>query len=301
MLRALLIVVTAVSGLAAALLLTLSPRVDYGAFATSCPGVLVAAQQDRESSDAPGTGGDVPVPAVTLGFWIIKILATTLGETGGDTVTMTWLGETTDRIRCPTATSSARRSSALLLVVLVWRRSARAASTPGSIGRRSSPRPPAARRSPTSPTARSASAIPAARCCCSPACCLAVRLVPDARHDQRQHRRHARARRPSTGSPSPSRRRSAPRSATGSPTQRWRLGLRLRRRRTGLRRRRSPCSRSLYFIDEGRTASLFWAAFILTRPLGATVGDFLDKPLDKGGLEFSRPLASAVLAVVICC
>src|SRR3954471_10826544 len=35
------------------------------------------------------------VPAVTLGFWIIKILATTLGETGGDSVTMTWLGETT--------------------------------------------------------------------------------------------------------------------------------------------------------------------------------------------------------------
>src|SRR5260221_3741986 len=35
------------------------------------------------------------VPQVTLVFWIIKILATTLGETGGDTVTMTWLGETT--------------------------------------------------------------------------------------------------------------------------------------------------------------------------------------------------------------
>ena len=35
------------------------------------------------------------VPAVTLGFWVIKILATTLGETGGDTVTMSWLGETT--------------------------------------------------------------------------------------------------------------------------------------------------------------------------------------------------------------
>src|SRR5215469_10299492 len=41
---------------------------------------------------------DIPskVPAVTLGFWIIKILATTLGETGGDTITMTWLGETTE-------------------------------------------------------------------------------------------------------------------------------------------------------------------------------------------------------------
>ncbi|HEY0105747.1 MAG TPA: hypothetical protein VGB91_06645 [Rhizomicrobium sp.] len=44
---------------------------------------------------------------------------------------------------------------------------------------------------------------------------------------------------------------------------------------------------------------LFWTAFILTRPLGATVGDFFDKPLDKGGLDVSRPLASAILAVVI--
>ena len=44
---------------------------------------------------------------------------------------------------------------------------------------------------------------------------------------------------------------------------------------------------------------LFWAAFILTRPLGATLGDFLDKPHDEGGLDFSRPLASAILAVFI--
>ena len=58
MLRALLLVVTVVSGLVAALLLTLSPRVDYGAFATSCPSVVAAAQQDPEV--APGTGGDVP-------------------------------------------------------------------------------------------------------------------------------------------------------------------------------------------------------------------------------------------------
>jgi uncharacterized membrane-anchored protein len=41
---------------------------------------------------------------------------------------------------------------------------------------------------------------------------------------------------------------------------------------------------------------LFWAAFILTRPLGATVGDLLDKPLDHGGLALSRPIASAVIA-----
>jgi uncharacterized membrane-anchored protein len=44
---------------------------------------------------------------------------------------------------------------------------------------------------------------------------------------------------------------------------------------------------------------LFWSAFILTRPMGAAVGDFLDKPVDHGGLAFSRPLASAVLAVAI--
>ncbi len=44
---------------------------------------------------------------------------------------------------------------------------------------------------------------------------------------------------------------------------------------------------------------LFWVAFVLTRPLGATVGDFLDKPLDHGGLALSRPIASAALGVVI--
>jgi len=44
---------------------------------------------------------------------------------------------------------------------------------------------------------------------------------------------------------------------------------------------------------------LFWSAFILTRPLGAVVGDFLDKPLDHGGLELSRYTASVVLCVAI--
>jgi uncharacterized membrane-anchored protein len=44
---------------------------------------------------------------------------------------------------------------------------------------------------------------------------------------------------------------------------------------------------------------LFWAAFILTRPLGAVVGDFLDKPINKGGLELSRCSASVALLVLI--
>jgi len=44
---------------------------------------------------------------------------------------------------------------------------------------------------------------------------------------------------------------------------------------------------------------LFWVAFILTRPLGAVVGDFLDKPISEGGLELSRYSASAALLVAI--
>jgi uncharacterized membrane-anchored protein len=53
-----------------------------------------------------------------------------------------------------------------------------------------------------------------------------------------------------------------------------------------------------YFTNISRVA-LFWTAFILTRPLGATVGDFLDKPVSDGGLALSRPIASAVIAVFI--
>jgi uncharacterized membrane-anchored protein len=56
---------------------------------------------------------------------------------------------------------------------------------------------------------------------------------------------------------------------------------------------------ALYFWTGVSRVTLFWAAFILTRPLGATVGDFLDKPVSNGGLALSRPLASAVIAAFI--
>ena len=55
----------------------------------------------------------------------------------------------------------------------------------------------------------------------------------------------------------------------------------------------------LYFWTSASRVALFWSAFILTRPLGATVGDFLDKPLNEGGLALSRPLASAAIAAFI--
>ena len=57
-----------------------------------------------------------------------------------------------------------------------------------------------------------------------------------------------------------------------------------------------------YFWTRISRTTLFWAAFILTRPLGAVVGDFLDKPVTTGGLALSRYLASvALLLFIIAC
>lgn len=57
-----------------------------------------------------------------------------------------------------------------------------------------------------------------------------------------------------------------------------------------------------YFWSSLSHTLLFWAAFILTRPLGAVVGDFLDKPVSKGGLELSRYTATgALLAFIAAC
>jgi len=55
----------------------------------------------------------------------------------------------------------------------------------------------------------------------------------------------------------------------------------------------------IYYATSISRALLFWGAFILTRPLGAVVGDFLDKPVAHGGLEFSRYSASALLLFAI--
>jgi uncharacterized membrane-anchored protein len=55
----------------------------------------------------------------------------------------------------------------------------------------------------------------------------------------------------------------------------------------------------MYYKTNISRVWLFWAAFILTRPLGATLGDFIDKPIAKGGLNFSRPMASLILLVAV--
>ena len=56
---------------------------------------------------------------------------------------------------------------------------------------------------------------------------------------------------------------------------------------------------SLHFFSRVSKVALFWAAFVLTRPLGAVVGDFLDKPHEQGGLDLSRYLATACLFLAI--
>jgi uncharacterized membrane-anchored protein len=56
---------------------------------------------------------------------------------------------------------------------------------------------------------------------------------------------------------------------------------------------------ALYYLTRISRTGLFWAAFVLTRPLGAVIGDFLDKPVDHGGLAMSRYSASLVLLGLI--
>ena len=59
---------------------------------------------------------------------------------------------------------------------------------------------------------------------------------------------------------------------------------------------------ALYYLTSISRTGLFWAAFVMTRPLGAVVGDFFDKPAEQGGLEMDRFLATGLLAgfIIIC-
>jgi len=56
---------------------------------------------------------------------------------------------------------------------------------------------------------------------------------------------------------------------------------------------------ALYFSTKLSRTALVWGAFVLTRPLGAVVGDFFDKPAEEGGLELNRFLASGLLLALI--
>src|SRR5438309_8395918 len=233
------------------------------------------------------------VPAVTLGFWIIKILATTLGETGGDTVTMTWLGETTPH-PMPNGYLIGTAIFGLLLVVLVlaqikartfnaWLYWATivASTTCGTTL--------------ADFADRSLGIGYMGGSLLLLACVLGSLFA--------WHRTLGTVDVNSI---------TGPReetfywiTITFSQTLGTALGDWIADAGLGYSGGALVFGAGLivlavlYFATRVSRVLLFWAAFILTRPLGATVGDFLDKPIAKGGLELSRPMASAALAAVI--
>src|SRR6478752_7492171 len=170
---------------------------------------------------------ETKVPEVTLGFWIIKILATTLGETGGDTVTMTWL-KADVMVNAGYLVGSAIFLSALIVLVVIQ-----------IVAKKFHPFLywAAITFSQTLGTA-----------------------LGDWIAD--------------TG-------------GLGYQGGAFVFGAGL------------AVTAALYYWTDVSRVLLFWTAFILTRPLGATLGDFLDKPLDHGGLALSRPIASAVIALIM--
>ena len=233
------------------------------------------------------------VPAVTLGFWIIKILATTLGETGGDTVTMSWLGEDTPN---PVVGGYLIGTAifGVLLVVLVWAQ---------------------IRARKFNPWLYWATIVASTTCGTTLAdfadrslgigypggsllllACVLASLFA-------WHR--------TLGTVDVNRISTAKAEAfywvtiTFSQTLGTALGDWAADAGLGygggaiLFGAALAVIAILYAATRASHVALFWAAFILTRPLGATVGDFLDKPFADGGLDLSRPIASAVLTVAI--
>jgi len=233
------------------------------------------------------------VPAVTLGFWIIKILATTLGETGGDTVTMTWLGETTAN-PVPNGYLIGTAIFGVLLVVLVFAQIKELTFNPWLYW---------------------ATIVASTTCGTTLAdfadrslgigypggsllllACVLGSLLAWYR---------------SVGTvdvntvTSPREETFYWITITFSQTLGTALGDWIADAGLGYSGGALVFGAGLavlailYFATRISHVALFWAAFILTRPLGATVGDFLDKPVAKGGLEMSRPIASTILAIVI--
>src|SRR5438270_3485800 len=239
------------------------------------------------------------VPAVTLGFWIIKILATTLGETGGDSVTMSWLGETTDH-PVPGGYLIGTAIFGVLLIALVVAQ---------------------IRAHGFNPWLYWATIVASTTCGTTLAdfadrslgigypggsllllACVLLSLFA-------WHR--------TLGTINVNTIITAKAEAfywltiTFSQTLGtalgdwaaddysdggWGLGYSGGALVFGAG---LALLAILYFSTKVSRVTLFWAAFILTRPLGATVGDWFDKPVAKGGLDMSRPIASAVLAVII--
>jgi len=233
------------------------------------------------------------VPAVTLGFWIIKILATTLGETGGDTVTMTWLGETTPH-PVPGGYLMGTAIFGVLLIGFIWAQIRAHRFNPWLYWA-------TIVASTTLGTTLADFADRSLGIGYLGGSLLLFACVLGSLFTWHRTLGTVNVNTITT-----------PRqeifywiTITFSQTLGTALGDWVADAGLGYSGGALVFGAGLavlailYFATSVSRVFLFWAAFILTRPLGATVGDFLDKPLAKGGLELSRPIASAVLAVVI--
>jgi uncharacterized membrane-anchored protein len=237
------------------------------------------------------------VPAVTLTFWIIKILATTLGETGGDTVTMTWLGETTANPNPNGYLIGTAIFLSALVVMVVWQTMAKkfhpflywativASTTAGTA------MADFFDRSLGIGYTGGASIL---------LLCVIASLA---------------AWYFSEGTVSVNTVNSPKVEAfywititfsqtLGTALGDWAAdtgGLGYGDGVLVFAAALAVIALAYYFTKISHVA-LFWMAFILTRPLGATAGDLLDKPVSDGGLSISRPLASLIIAaaIVVC-
>ena len=242
------------------------------------------------------TDAATKVPAVTLGFWVIKILATPLGETGGDTASMSWLGETT-----PDAGQSGLNGYllgtaifGLLLVGLVWLQIRARRFNPWLYWATIIASTTAGTTLADFATRSLGIGYPGGSLLLL-GCVLAsllswYRTLGSVAVDTVV----------------------GPRAETFywititlSQTLGTALGDWIADGSLGYSGAALVFGGALiviavlYLRTQVSRVILFWAAFILTRPLGATVGDFLDKPVTKGGLAFSRPVATIVLGVTI--
>jgi uncharacterized membrane-anchored protein len=233
------------------------------------------------------------VPAVTLGFWCLKILATTLGETGGDTVSMTWLGETTGESEVNGYLVGSAIFLPLLAILAFFQvRSSRfhpslywatiiASTTAGTT------MADFATRSmgigyPGGSLLLLAGVVAMLAWWRHSMGTVAVDSIVNPRAETFYWA-----------------------TITISQTLGTALGDWVADSGPGydggalLFGAALAVLASLHFFTRLSPVLLFWAAFILTRPLGATLGDYLDKPVADGGLAVSRPLATVALIVVI--
>ena len=236
------------------------------------------------------------VPAITLGFWIIKILATTLGETGGDAVSMSWLGETT-----PDAGAGGLNGYlvgtaifGLLLIVLVWAQIRAKRFNPWLYWATIAASTTAGTTLADFSTRSIGIGYPGGSLLLF--ACVLLSLFAWYR---------------SLGSidintvASPKAELFYWVTITFSQTLGTALGDWIADSALGYGGGALFFGvlllilAALYYFTKLSHVFLFWAAFILTRPLGATVGDFMDKPVADGGLALSRPIATAALAAAM--